>query len=61
MVVALISTIIGFVIWLLCLIGCIKLASQKNRSVALFVIFSIFLPIPAIIVAALIKPLPGNN
>lgn len=51
-----IGSIIGLIIWILCLIGNIKLAQQKNRSVAVWVVLSIFFSWIALIINALLKP-----
>ncbi|MCR5665338.1 MAG: hypothetical protein K6G01_00780 [Eubacterium sp.] len=53
--------IVSFIIWIVCLIANIKLATKKNRSVAAWVILSIFFSWIALIVLAILKPLPSKE
>ncbi|MCR5665337.1 MAG: hypothetical protein K6G01_00775 [Eubacterium sp.] len=53
--------LIGLAIWVVCLIVNIKLAIKKNRSVAAWVVLSIFFSWIALIVLAILKPLPSAD
>ncbi|MCC8080907.1 MAG: hypothetical protein LIO80_02650 [Lachnospiraceae bacterium] len=50
--------IIQLAIWVLCLIGNIQLAQAKNRSVAKWVVLSVFFTWIALIINACMKPKP---
>ena len=54
-----IATIVGLIIWILCLIGNIKIAQSKNRSVAAWVILSVFFSWIALIINAVLPPETG--
>ena len=48
--------IIGLIIWIVCLVLNIMVAKQKNRSVALWVVLSIFFSWIALIINSAMKP-----
>ena len=48
--------IIGLIIWIVCLVLNIMVAKQKNRSVALWVVLSIFFSWIALIINLAMKP-----
>ncbi|SDB19859.1 hypothetical protein [Eubacterium oxidoreducens] len=54
-------SIIGTIVWIICLIANIKLAIKKNRSVAAWVVLSIFFSWIALIILAILKPLPSKE
>ena len=56
-----VASIVGLIIWIVCLIANIKLAKQKNRSVAAWVVLSIFFSWIALIILAILKPLPPKD
>ena len=52
------ATVAGVIIWVVCLILNIYLAKKKNRSVAAWVVLSIFFSWIALIILAILRPLP---
>lgn len=48
--------VIGLIIWIVCLVLNIMVAKQKNRSVALWVVLSIFFSWIALIINLAMKP-----
>ena len=51
-----ITTIVGAIIWIICLIGNIKIAQSKNRSVAAWGVLSIFYSWIALLINAVLPP-----
>ena len=49
-------SVVGVIIWIVCLVLNIYLAKKKNRSVAAWVILSIFFSWIALIINAVMKP-----
>jgi hypothetical protein len=50
--------IITIVIWLLSILGCYKLAVDKNRSVDGWLLLGVFFGVFALLTIAVLKPLP---
>ena len=50
------ASIIGIIIWVVCLVLNIYLAKKKNRSIALWVILSIFFSWIVLIINLVMKP-----
>lgn len=53
---AAIGSVAFFILWIVCLVQNVRIAKRKNRSVALWVILSIFFSWIALIINALTDP-----